>query len=70
MKKAKELHSLEIPRGPWQKISINIIRPLSRSNNKDAIVVIVIQFTKIIRLRATMTAVLLKKIARIYRDDI
>jgi len=70
MKKAKELYSLEISQEPWQKISIDIIRPLPRPNNKDVIVVIVDQFTKIIRLRATMTAVSLKKIARIYRDDI
>jgi len=70
MKKAKELYPLEISQEPWQKISIDIIRPLPRPNNKDVIVVIVDQFTKIIRLRATMTAVSLKKIARIYRDDI
>jgi len=41
MKKARELHLLKIPDGPWQKISINIIGPLPRSNNKDVIVVIV-----------------------------
>jgi len=40
-KKSEELHSLEIPQGPWQKISINIIEPLPRSNGMDAIVVIV-----------------------------
>ena len=48
MKKARELHFLEMPKGPWQEININIIRPLLRSNGKDAIVVIVDQFTKII----------------------
>jgi len=41
MKKAGELHLLEIPQGLWQEISIDIIRPLTRSNNKDTIVVIV-----------------------------
>jgi len=40
-KKLGELHPLEIPQGLWQEISINIIRPLSRSNGMDAIVVIV-----------------------------
>ena len=40
-KKAGELHLLEIPKGPWQEISINIIRPLPKSNGMDAIVVIV-----------------------------
>ena len=41
MKKTRELHSLKIPEGPWQEISINIIGPLPKSNEKDTIVVIV-----------------------------
>ena len=40
-KKVEELHPLEISQGPWQKISINIIGSLPRSNKMDAIVVIV-----------------------------
>jgi len=40
-KKTGELHSLEIPQGPWQEISIDIIGPLPKSNEMDAIVVIV-----------------------------
>jgi len=46
MKKAGELHPLEMSEEPWQEISINIIGPLSRSNGKDTIVVIVDQFMK------------------------
>ena len=41
MKKVGELHPLKTPEGPWKEISINIIRPLLKSNRKDAIVVIV-----------------------------
>ena len=62
----EESHLLEIPKGPWQEISINIIGPLSRSNEKDAIVVIVDQFTKIIRLKTTTIAVLSEDITKIY----
>jgi len=40
-RKAGELHPLEIPKGPWQEISIDIIGPLSKSNGMDTIVVIV-----------------------------
>ena len=40
-RKAGELHPLEIPQGPWQEISIDIIRPLPKSNGMDTIVVIV-----------------------------
>jgi len=61
---------LEIPKGPWQEISINIIGPLPKSNGMDAIVVIVDQFTKMIRLKATTTNISLEGIAKIYRDEI
>ena len=69
-RKAGELHPLEIPKGPWQEISIDIIRPLPKSNRMDAIVVIVNQFMKMIRLKATITNILLEGIAKIYRDNI
>jgi len=48
MKKAGELHLLTTPEYPWKEISINIIGPLPKSNEKDAIVVIVDRFTKMI----------------------
>ena len=69
-KKVGELHPLEILQEPWQEISINIIGPLLKSNGKDAIVVIVDKFTKMVRLKTTMTNVSLEEIARIYRDKI
>ena len=69
-RKAGELHPLEIPQGPWQEISINIIGPLPKSNRMDAIVIIVDRFMKIIRLKATTTNVSSEGIAKIYRDDI
>jgi len=68
MKKAEELHPLELPEGSWQKISIDIIEPLPKSNRQDIIVVIVNQFTKMIRLKAIITTISLKNIAKIYRD--
>ena len=69
-RKAGELHPLEIPQGPWQEISIDIIGPLPMSNGMDAIVVIVDRFTKMICLKATTTNVSSEGIAKIYRDDI
>ena len=47
-KKVGELHPLDIPQGLWQEISIDIVGPLSRSNGKNTIVVIVDRFTKMI----------------------
>ena len=48
MKKAEELYFLKTLEGSWQEISIDIIGPLPKSNRKDAIVVIMDQFTKMI----------------------
>ena len=70
IKKTGELHSLEIPQGPQQEISINIIGPLSKTKDKDIIVVIVDQFTNMIQLKATIMVVSLVEIAKTYRDDI
>ena len=70
MKKAGELHLLEILKELWQEISINIIELLLRSNKKDAIVVIVDWFTKMIQLKATTTNISLEEIAKIYRNEI
>ena len=61
---------MEIPEGPWQDISIDMIGPLPSSNGMDAIVVIVDRFTKMIRLKATITNILLEGIAKVYRDEI
>ena len=58
MKKAGEFHPLEILKRLWQEISINIIRPLSKSNGQDTIMVIVDQF---IKLKATITVISSKK---------
>ena len=44
-------------------------RLLPRSKNKDIIIVIVDWFTKIIRLKTTIVAVLLGEIAKIYRNN-
>jgi len=69
-KKAGELHPLDIPQGPWQEISINIIGPLPKSNGMDTIVVIMDRFTKMIHLKATTTNILSERIAKIYQDNI
>jgi len=69
-RKAGELHLLEIPEEPWQEISIDIIGPLPKLNGMDAIVVIVDQFTKMIRLKAITMNISSEGITKIYRDEI
>jgi len=61
---------LEILKGLWQEISIDIIGPLPKSNGMDAIVVIINWFTKMIRLKATTMNISAERIAKIYRDKI
>lgn len=70
MKKVEELYSLETLQKPQQEISINIIGPLPKSNDKDTIVVIVDQFSKMIRLKTTTTTASSEEIAKIYKDNI
>ena len=47
-----------------------MISPLPRSNEMDAILVIVDCFTKMIRLKATTTNLSSEEVAKIYRDEI
>ena len=63
IKKARELHLLEILEGLWQEISINIIGPLLKSNN-NVIVIIVDWFSKMIRLKTINIIILLEEIAK------
>ena len=61
---------MEILKGLWQEISIDIIGPLLKLNGMNAIVVIVDRFTKMIRLKATTINISSEGIAKIYRDEI
>ena len=70
MKKAAPLHPLPTSKTPWEEISIDVIGPLSRSEDKDATLVVVDRFSKMIRLMATTTSISSSEVARIYRDNI
>jgi len=70
MKKAVPLHPLPTPKTSWKEISIDIIGPLPRSEDKDAILVVVDQFSKMIRLMVTTISISSSEVARIYQNDI
>ena len=55
---------MEISGGLWQEISINIIRSLPQSKGKNAIVIIMDEFTKMIQLKATTITVLSQEITK------
>ena len=69
-KKAAPLHPLTTPTTPWEEISIDLIGPLPPSNGKDAILVVVDRFTKMIRLFPTTTNLTSMDLAQIYRDEL
>src|SRR5258708_21791468 len=64
------LHPLPIPTGPWQEISIDMIGPLPKSNNADAILVIVDRFSKMIHLIPTSTSLMSKELAKVYKKEV
>ena len=70
MKKAVPLYPLLTPKTLWEEINIDVIGPLPKSEDKDAILVVVDQFSKMIRLMAITTSISSSKVARIYWDDI
>jgi len=64
------LHPLPTPKVPWEEISIDIIGSLPKSEDKDAILVVVDRFSKMIRLMATTTSISSSEVARIYWNNI
>jgi len=70
MKRAAPLHPLSMPKIPWEEISIDVIGPLPRSEDKNAILVVVDRFSKMIRLIPTTTSISSSEVAKIYRDNI
>ena len=70
VQKELEKDDRQVWKGDGRIFSIDIIKLLSKSNNKDTIAVIMDQFTKMIRLRAITIPVSLEDIAIIYQNKI
>jgi hypothetical protein len=64
------LNPLPIPENPWQEISIDMIGPLPKSEDQDAIIVIVDRFSKMIHLIPTTTFLSSLRLAEIYKKEI
>ena len=64
------LNPLPIPEAPWQEISIDMIGPLPKSDNHDAILVIVDRLTKMIHLIPSNTSLTSSELAEIYKNQI
>jgi len=70
MKKAVPLHPLPTLKTLWKEISIDVIGPLPKSEDKDAILVVVDRFSKMIRLITITTSISSSEVARIYWNNI
>jgi hypothetical protein len=64
------LNPLPILENPWQEISIDMIGPLLKSEDQDAIIVIVDRFSKMIHLIPTTTSLSSLRLAEIYKKEI
>ena len=68
--KKTPLNPNEVPNSPWEIISVDLIGPLPESHGKNAIMVIVDRFSKMIRLFPTTTEITSQGVAKIFRDEV
>ena len=68
--KATELKPHEMPTTPWESISVDLIGPIPESKGFNAILAVIDQFSKMIRLILTTMELTLGHLAEIYRDQI
>ena len=64
------LNPHNIPEGPWQTISVDLIGELPESSGYNAICVIVDKFSKQIHAIPTTTKITAQGMARLYRDHV
>ena len=64
------LHPNEIPSSPWEITSVDLIGPLPQSEGKNAILVIIDCFLKMIHLFPVMDTITSKGVATIFCDSI
>ena len=68
--KKMPLNPNTVPNAPWKIILIDLIDPLPESKGKNAIMVVVDQFSKMIQLFPVSTEITSQGIVKIFRDEI
>ena len=68
--KGSPLHPNEIPKGPWQVVSVDMMGPLPESKGFDTILVVVDRFTKKSFFLPTNSMVMSKGIVTLYWDRV
>ena len=69
-KKAAPLNPHKLPESPWESISLDVIGPLPESNGFNAILSVIDQFSKMIRLIPMTTELSTKGLIDIYLKQI
>ena len=64
------LHPHSIPEGPWQEVSADLIGPLPESKGFNAVLAVIDQFSKMIRLIPMTTELTAGGLAELYRDHV
>ena len=68
--KKTPLNPNTVPDTPWEIISVDLIRPLPESKGKNAIMIVVNYFSKMIWLFLVSTKITSQGMAKIFRDEI
>ena len=65
-----ELHLTPMPPGPWSHIGWDLVRPITESARKNAILCIMDLFSKVIKLEAITTKITAKGVTQIFQDRV
>ena len=64
------LHSLPIPRKPWESVGMDFVGPLPQSKGNDYLLVVIDRLTSMIHLVPTTTKVTAKEVAWLYLKEV
>jgi hypothetical protein len=64
------LHPHSIPTTPWEKISVDLVRPLPMSNGHNMIMVVVDWLTKAMVVIPTTSTITIDEVARLFQNNV
>ena len=70
MKRAAPLHPHDVPEGPWEIISVDLMGPLPESQGYDMIMVVVDRFSKYAYFLPTNSTITSKGVARLFINHV